>query len=149
MLHQNPEISGFEENTAATVRAFLLKQNPTKIETQIGGHGIMATWHGNKPGKKLLFRAELDALPIQEKSKLPYSSIINNVAHLCGHDGHTAILCALATKLNQQNFSGEVSLLFQPAEETGQGAQLVLQSNQFKNLNFNYVFALHNLPGYN
>lgn len=114
--------------------------------SNIGGQAIIGIWNGSKKGNNILLRAELDALPIQETNDLPYASDIPNVSHKCGHDGHMAILCGVALKLAEQQPSGDVILLFQSAEETGQGAKAVLADEKFKVLNYDYAFALHNLP---
>lgn len=146
-LHQNPELSGQEANTAQLIYNFLKKCEPDSIIENVGGHGIVAIWNGKEKGNHTLFRADLDALPIQESNDLPYISANQGVSHKCGHDGHMAILCGLALKLaNNKPSSGSVILLFQPAEETGQGAKAVLANKEFQSLNFNHAFALHNLP---
>lgn len=146
-LHQNPELSGQEANTAQLIYNFLKECEPDSIFENIGGHGVVAVWNGSQEGSHTLFRADLDALPIQESNDLPYISANQGVSHKCGHDGHMAILCGLALKLaNNKPSSGSVILLFQPAEETGQGAKAVLANKEFQSLNFNHAFALHNLP---
>lgn len=150
-LHQHPELSGKEVETAARVAAFLDNYRPDKILTGLGGTGVAAIFSGkNSEGPTVLFRAELDALPIQEENKiLPYSSVTTGISHKCGHDGHMAILAGLAMLLHHLPLSrGKVILLFQPAEETGQGAWGVAEDRRFKELNPDYVFALHNLPGF-
>lgn len=147
-LHQRPEISGEEVNTAKTIAAYLADLSPDQIMTQLGGHGVAAIFDGAVPGPTLLFRCELDGLPIQEISDLPYKSRINNKGHLCGHDGHMAIMCGLAKLLSaQRSHSGRVVLLFQPAEETGAGARGVISDSQFTTIQPDFAFAMHNLPG--
>ncbi|GAB3195672.1 amidohydrolase [Pontibacter aydingkolensis] len=149
-LHQHPELSGKEHLTAARVTQFLQKYNPDTLITGIGGTGVVAIFNGiSDGGPTVLFRAELDALPIQEVNNMIYASATEGISHKCGHDGHMAILAGLAKLLHQNKLpKGKVILLFQPAEETGQGAFAVLQDQQFKDLKPDYVFALHNLPGY-
>ncbi len=147
-LHQNPESSGNEQNTAVIISDFISRYSPNSLKTGIGGHGVLATWHGTKDGSDILIRAELDALPIQEKNTLEYRSKKVGVSHKCGHDGHMSILCGLGILLNRIGIhSGSVSLLFQPAEETGKGALAVLNDPQFSNLEFDHCFSLHNIPG--
>ncbi|MFD2515615.1 amidohydrolase [Pontibacter locisalis] len=148
-LHQHPELSGQEFSTAARIADFLQQYEPDNMYTGIGGTGVVAAFNGkNAEGPTVLFRAELDALPIREKNKLPYVSIKEGIGHKCGHDGHMAILAGLASLLHQNPLRrGKVLLLFQPAEETGTGAWDVLQDKQFQGLTPDYVFALHNLPG--
>lgn len=149
-LHQHPELSGQEHETAARIVAFLQPYKPDQIFTGLGGTGVAAVFNGDNPeGPVVLFRAELDALPIVENSNRPYKSKYAGLGHMCGHDGHMATLTALGSLLHQQKLrKGKVVLLYQPAEETGAGAWDVLQDERFgKQLKPDYVFALHNLPG--
>ena len=101
-------------------------------------------------GATICFRAELDALPIREANSFDYVSEADGIAHLCGHDGHTTILLGLAKWLvdNPAEWKGRVVLIFQPAEETAQGAKAILQDSRFQALKPDYIFALHNLPGF-
>ena len=148
-IHRFPELSNEEKETAKRIVQFLKSCDPDEVVTGIGGTGIVARFKGNMPGERVMFRAELDALPIHEINDLPYSSEFPNVGHKCGHDGHMAILCDLARKLSRErDFNGEVLLLFQPAEEVGLGANEMLQDPKFKDIKSDYIFALHNLPGY-
>lgn len=148
-LHANPEISNKEKETAKTILRFLKTCSPDEILTDVGGHGIIATWDSGKEGKELLFRAELDALPIEEINTFAYKSTTPGVSHKCGHDGHSTILCGLAQFLSEnKNSTGKVRLLFQPAEENGEGAKAMLADTKFKKITPDFVFALHNLPGY-
>ncbi len=147
-LHAHPEISGSEKNTSAHVIGFIQNHNPDHLITNVGGEGILVLYDSGKPGLTLLFRADMDALPIQEINEFKHRSVTNGISHKCGHDGHTTILCGLAEKLAAQRpASGKVYLLFQPAEETGEGAAKVVQDPKF-NVQPDFVFALHNLPGY-
>lgn len=147
-LHAHPEVSGKEKNTAAHVVDFIKKLNPDQLVTDIGGHGILALFDSGKPGPTLLFRADMDALPIRESNAFAYRSKTDGVSHKCGHDGHTTILCGLAERLSDEKPSaGKVYLLFQPAEETGEGAAEIGKDPKF-NVKPDLVFALHNLPGY-
>ena len=149
-LHQYPELSGFEANTAKFIVKTLREFQPNQLIENVGGYGVLAIYKGNLPGKNILLRADIDALQIKEKSNLPYRSQKAGIAHLCGHDGHSAILVEVARKLHllKGNFTGKVILLFQPAEETGQGAKRVLTDPEFMKLKIDSVFGLHNLPGY-
>lgn len=148
-LHQNPEIAGEESATAEKILAFFAKLNPDQTITNLGGTGLAFIFKGKNPGKRSLFRAELDALPIQETGDPSYKSQITDKAHLCGHDGHMTIICGLGEKLAEQKpTSGEVVLLFQPAEETGEGARWILDDLQFQQIKPDFAFALHNLPGF-
>ncbi|WP_299760543.1 amidohydrolase [uncultured Pontibacter sp.] len=151
-LHQHPELSGAETHTAAYLEALLRKYSPAAIHSQVGGTGLLVVFNSKNPdeGPTILFRAELDALPIVEDNPdLAYTSKNTGVAHLCGHDGHMTILMGLASLLHHHKPSkGKFILLFQPAEETGAGAWDVLQDARLQQLNPDYVFALHNLPGW-
>jgi len=148
-LHKYPEVSGNEKETAKRVLDFLLKYKPNEVITNLGGNGILAIYKGNETGKSVLFRCELDALPIQEINTFKYKSSIDGVSHKCGHDGHMAISCGLAKMLHENPLEkGTVMLLFQPAEEDGSGAKAVMADSKFKNIQPDFAFALHNLPGF-
>jgi len=148
-LHQNPELSGKEFKTAERVVNFLHKYNPTQLITNLGGTGIAAIYEGKQPGKTVLIRCELDALPIHEINTFEHRSATDGVAHKCGHDGHATIVCGVAEMLHNNPLEkGRVVLLFQPAEENGQGAAAVLADEKFKQILPDYVFALHNLPAF-
>ncbi|RTE91230.1 amidohydrolase [Bradyrhizobium sp. LVM 105] len=147
-LHAVPELSGQEAKTAEAVRARLQAAGADRIVSGLGGHGVFGIYDGRESGPTVMLRAELDALPIQEKSELKHRSLVPGKAHLCGHDGHMAILAAVAQNLSQQRPSrGRVALLFQPAEEDGSGAAAVLADAKFEQVRPDFVFALHNLPG--
>lgn len=148
-LHAMAEVSGEETETAGYVRQLLEETGPDELLTEVGGNGIIAGYHGEEKGEVLMFRAELDALPIPETITPEYASENKGKSHKCGHDGHMAILIGLARKLQARRpQKGKVYLLFQPAEETGEGAEWVIRDSRFKKCNPDYVFALHNLPGY-
>ena len=111
--------------------------------------GLLAIFNGNEEGKTVMLRADIDALPIQEVNTFEHKSVNEGVSHKCGHDGHTTILLGVAKLLTENPLpKGKVLLLFQPSEENGRGAQSVLEDSYFKQLNIDYVFALHNLPGF-
>ena len=91
-------------------------------------------FHNRHPLVSILFRCELDALPIKETNSFEHKSVKNTISHKCGHDGHMAILCGLASELHHQRpEKGNVILLFQPAEENGSGAEKVANDDNFKN----------------
>jgi amidohydrolase len=147
-LHQHPELSNHEIKTAQHISDFLERFNPDRIESEIGGNGLLAEFRGKSKGPTLMFRCELDGLPIEEKNDIGYRSVNNKVSHVCGHDGHMAIVAGLAGVLGKNRpENGRILLLFQPSEETGQGAANVLHDTKFKPYHPDYVFALHNLPG--
>ncbi|MGN0033622.1 MAG: amidohydrolase [Candidatus Limimorpha sp.] len=141
ILHENAELSGMEVNTNRVLNEFLGGLDPDVHIKNIGGYGLAAVFKGEKPGKRVMIRADIDALNIPEDGR-PCS-------HRCGHDGHAAILAGLAARLSAKRpEKGEVVLLFQPAEETGQGAKAVIASPEFQNIKPDVAFALHNIPGY-
>lgn len=148
-LHRYAELSGYEEKTARTIRSFLRKYEPDEMIQDIGGFGLAAIFQGGSRGPTIMLRCELDGLPIPETLNLEYSSVNEGVSHKCGHDGHMTILAGLAKTLHNNRLDkGSVVLLFQPAEETGEGAQKVLEDPKFKVISPDYVFALHNMPGF-
>lgn len=150
-LHRHAELSGMEKETSRIIADFIRPYKPWKFVHPIGGHGLAAIFRYGDTGPTILFRSELDALPILEPiGSLAYSARNRGVSHKCGHDGHMAIVAGLAPVLSNTVFpKGRVILLFQPAEETGEGARAVLDDVVFRELNPDYVFALHNLPGFN
>ena len=149
LLHRRAEVAGREKNTAATVLSFFEGCHPDKLLTDIGGFGIVAVFEGDRKGPRVMVRCELDALPIPEALNIPYRSETANVSHKCGHDGHMTILAGLAGQFQTQRpKEGSVALLFQPAEETGEGAERVLNDARFHQIQPDYVLALHNLPGF-
>ncbi|KEO61417.1 amidohydrolase [Thioclava indica] len=147
-LHHRPELSGDEGATAATITEALRAFAPAQVITGLGGHGVAAVFNSATPGPTVLFRAELDALPIAETSDLPWASDIQGKGHLCGHDGHMAMLLGLGRLISRgPPKSGRVVLLFQPAEEIGSGARAVLSDPAFAAITPDFAFAIHNLPG--
>ena len=147
-LHSMPELPREEAQTAREVQAFLKPTGPDRIIAGLGGHGVAAVYDSGAPGPTVMVRSELDGLPIEEISDAPHRSTTPGKAHLCGHDGHTTILAALARALGRQRPQrGRVVLMFQPAEEDGSGAAAVVADPRFRQIAPDYAFALHNLPG--
>ena len=147
-LHSAPELSGEERATAGAVSAFLRLTEPDAIIEGLGGYGLAVIYEGRATGPTVMFRAELDGLPITERSTAAHGSRRHGMAHACGHDGHMAILAGLGVWLGKNRpESGRVILLFQPAEETGAGARAVLADPKFAPLRPDWAFALHNMPG--
>lgn len=146
-LHQYPELSNEESSTSETILKHFEELGPDEVITfGKGGFGIQFT--GKKPGPQTVFRAELDALPISEETNAGYASSRPGVSHACGHDGHMTILAGLGKKIAEDRpVQGNVLLLFQSAEETGEGAEAVMDHPGFKALKPGYIFALHNIPG--
>ncbi|KAF2090169.1 metal-dependent amidase/aminoacylase/carboxypeptidase [Saccharata proteae CBS 121410] len=141
-LHQNPELSFQEKDTAAEIKQRLEKLPEYKVHTDIGGHGLAAVLE-NGAGKTILLRADIDGLPVEEKTGLPYASkkkMINTegvekpTMHACGHDMHITSLLAAAELLvkAKEEWSGTLLLVFQPAEEMGKGAQAMVDDGLYK-----------------
>lgn len=147
-LHRRPEIAGEEAQTAATVLTALERLLPDQIVTGLGGHGVAAVFDSGVAGPTVLFRAELDALPIQELNNLDWLSEVAGKGHLCGHDGHMVMLLALGRLIARNPVAqGRVVLMFQPAEEDGSGAKAVVADPAFEAIKPDWAFAIHNEPG--
>jgi amidohydrolase len=148
-IHREPELSGNENATASRIVKYLSAYNPDEIVTGLGGSGVAAVFRSKEPGPEIMIRCELDALPINEINDFEYKSTSDNISHKCGHDGHMTIVAGLAPIIaDRRIFKGSVILLFQPAEETGEGAALVIKDKRFEAIKPDYIFALHNLPGF-
>ena len=148
-LHQNPELSDHEINTSKRIVEFVKQYKPDSIIENVGGYGVVCVFKGKEDGASVLFRCDIDALPINELNDVEYKSKVKGVSHKCGHDGHMAIMAGFAEVLSKNPIQkGQVVLLFQSSEENGQGAFRVLNNNKFKNIKIDYAFALHNLPGF-
>lgn len=144
-MHQYPELSREEFETTKSITSWLQEKKieirPTTLKT-----GVFADIQGGKPGPTIAVRADIDALPIEEKTDLPFASRIKGIMHACGHDFHTAaaIGAAYLLKENQENLKGNVRLLFQPAEEIGGGAEKVINDGQLNGVDA--IIGLHNKP---
>src|SRR6185503_16071309 len=145
-LHRHPELSGSEERTANFV-ACRLRELGLEVRSGVGGHGVLATLTGSRPGRTLAIRADMDALPIQEQSDLAYCSSNPGVMHACGHDGHTTILLGTAETLaaRRESVSGAVRFIFQPEEETVDGARKMCDDGAMEGVDA--IVALHGWPG--
>lgn len=148
-LHRAPEISNHEAGTAQAIVAFIRDFSPDEVIVNLGGTGVAAIYRGFEPGPTVMIRSELDALPIDEANDFAHRSVCDHVAHKCGHDGHMAMVAGLAPLLMRRPPDrGRVVLLFQPAEETGEGAAAIRRDPRFASIAPDYCFALHNLPGH-
>ena len=148
-LHQHPELSGHEARTARFVEDKLQAFHPTKVIRHVGGHGLLVEYFFSEDGPTVLFRADMDAVAVQEPDDIPHHSQTPGVAHKCGHDGHTTILLRFARMLSERPLpKGRVLLLFQPAEENGSGSKAVLDTKVLDYYKIDKAFALHNIPGY-
>ena len=147
-LHQHPELSGQEAQTSRRVIDFLAAFDADEVLENVGGFGLVVTYAFGE-GPEIAIRCELDALPIGEVNQFSYASVTAGVSHKCGHDGHTAIVAGLAAWLSTRPLAGgKVRLLFQAAEENSQGAKAMLADAKLAGFSPDYIFALHNLPGY-
>ena len=149
-IHQRPEL-GFKEQITADFISRKLAEWNIEHQTEIAKTGIVATITGDRPGKVLAIRADMDALPIQEENEVAYRSLHDGKMHACGHDGHVAIALGAAYYLNQhrQYFSGTVKFIFQPAEEGPGGAKPMIEAGVLKSPDVDAIIGLHlwnNLP---
>lgn len=150
-IHRHPELSGEESETAKKITAFLKEHaKPDMLIEHVGGHGILAVYNGKEEGPAVLIRAELDGLPIEDRKQTNHQSEEKGKGHLCGHDGHMTMLTGVAEHLAHNRPSrGSVILAYQPAEETGEGAASMLADPKFDQyVQPDFVYALHNVPGY-
>ncbi len=143
-LHMHPELSYAETETAAFVRERLHALGLEPSAPMAGGTGLTCLIRGRSDGPTVALRADMDALPIEEASDTPYVSTRPGVAHLCGHDGHTAMLLGAASLLvRHPPERGHVKLLFQPAEEGGAGAARMIEDGALEGPTVEAIYALH------
>lgn len=143
-IHMHPELSGEEQGTMAFISEYLTGLG-IPHETGVGGHGIVALIGDPKAAFAVGIRADMDALPIQEKSQVPYASVVPGVMHACGHDVHTAALMGTAKVLKGMEgaLKGAVKLFFQPAEEKGGGAQPMIEAGCLQDPPVKRMIGLH------
>jgi amidohydrolase len=143
-LHAHPELA-FEETRTSAMVADRLRAAGLTVRTGVGKTGVLATVKGGRPGKTVLLRADMDALPIQEENDVPYRSQNQGKMHACGHDCHTSILLTVAKQLarDASSLSGQVRLCFQPAEETGGGALAMIGDGALESPRPDAAFGLH------
>ncbi len=147
-LHQNPETRFDCHQTAAFVAARLREFGITEIHEGIAQSGIVAIIEGQGAGPTIGLRADMDALPITEETGAEYASIVPGKMHACGHDGHTTMLLGAARYLAEtRNFAGRVALIFQPAEEWGGGAGVMVDEGIMERFDIAQVYGIHNAPG--
>jgi hippurate hydrolase len=146
-LHIHPELSLQEQATAAFVSEKLTELG-IPHETNVGGHGVVATLRRGQSNRSVGLRADMDALPITELTGLAYASQSPGVMHACGHDGHTVSLLGAAALLQQDpNWTGTIQLVFQPAEEGYGGARAMIDAGLFERFPMERIFGYHNWPG--
>jgi amidohydrolase len=145
-IHRHPELAYEEKRTAAIV-AERLRAWGIAVHEGIGGTGVVGVLGNGKSTRAIGLRADMDALPIHEKSGLPYESVHQGRAHSCGHDGHTAmLLCAARYLAESRHFDGRIHLVFQPAEEGKAGARAMIEDGLFVKFPCEEIYALHNWP---
>ncbi len=148
-LHQNPELMFDVHGTAAFVTEKLKGFGCDEVVTGIGKTGVVGIINGKLgPGKTVGMRADMDALPIHEETNLPHASKTPGKMHACGHDGHTVMLLGAARELcATRNFKGRVAVIFQPAEEAGDGGLAMVRDGMMERFDISSVYGLHNAPG--
>ncbi|MDA8248721.1 MAG: M20 family metallopeptidase [Rhodospirillales bacterium] len=147
-LHRNPELA-FEETQTAAYIARLLAGWGYEVADGVGGTGIVASLTAGDGKRAIGLRADMDALPIQEEGERSYRSATTAKSHMCGHDGHAAMLLGAAKRLSEtRNFNGTVRLIFQPAEEVMGGALAMMRDRVFDRFPIDLIFGMHNMPGY-
>lgn len=147
-IHQHPETMFAVEKTAGFVADKLKEFGVDEIVTGIGRTGVVGLIRGRGPGRTIGLRADMDALPITEASGKAWASTVSGKMHACGHDGHTAMLLGAAKYLAEtRNFSGNVAVIFQPAEEGGGGGREMVRDGMMDRFSIAEVYGLHNMPG--
>jgi len=147
-IHSHPELSGEEEKTSAFV-AGVLEDNDIEVQSGVGGFGVVGVIKGARPGRTIAFRADMDALPIQDKKEVEYASKVEGVMHACGHDAHTTMLLGAAIVLGslRERLSGSVKLIFQPSEERSiTGAKFMIEEGALEDPVPSAIVALHCFP---
>ncbi len=143
-LHRYPELSMRERETKELLKRFIRGRTSCRLVDMPGW--FYCVFGGEKPGDRVAFRAEMDALPIEETIELPYGSVRPGISHKCGHDGHAAALCGLALTLEETGTERPVILIFQPGEEIGAGGEAcsgIIEPERIRR-----IYAWHNLEGY-
>jgi len=152
-IHAHPELSLEEHRTSAFVAERLREFGCDEVATGLGKTGVVGVIKGTKTAtdgsvKVIGLRADMDTLPIEEMTNLPYASKNDGVMHACGHDGHTAMLLGAARHLAEtRNFAGAVVVIFQPAEEVGGGAAPMIEDGMMERFGIEQVYGMHNWPG--
>jgi amidohydrolase len=152
-IHEHPELLYDVHRTAAFVADRLREFGCDQVATGLGRTGVVGVIKGRKPAGKgdirvIGLRADMDALPIEEETNLPYASKTSGKMHACGHDGHTAMLLGAARYLAEtRNFAGDAVVIFQPAEEGGAGAAAMIKDGLMDRFGIEQVYGMHNNPG--
>lgn len=145
-FHRHPEL-GFQEVRTSGRVAELLESWGVEVTRGIGGTGVVGVLHGTRPGRRIGLRADMDALPMQEMTNLPWASETPGVFHGCGHDGHTTMLLGAARYLaGTRDFAGTAVFIFQPAEEGLGGARAMIRDGLFERFPCDELYGMHNAP---
>ncbi|HLO12875.1 MAG TPA: M20 family metallopeptidase, partial [Pseudoneobacillus sp.] len=148
-LRKHPELA-FEEKRTASIVASYLRQWGYDVQEHVGGTGVVGLLKGKQPGKVIGLRADMDALPMPDEISSPYKSLNDGVAHTCGHDVHTANLLGVAKVFSEIGLKkGTLKLIFQPAEEIGQGAKAMIEDGVMDNPKVDFMAGLHVNPSLN
>src|ERR1700758_5368235 len=146
-IHAHPEI-GFTEVRTGNLVAQKLAEYGCEVHRGLATTGVVGTIRRGNSLRAIGLRADMDCLPMQEMNEFPHRSTDDGKMHACGHDGHTTMLLGAARYLAAtRNFDGTVHLIFQPAEEGGGGARVMVEQGLFDKFPCDAVFALHNKPG--
>jgi len=146
-IHAFPELA-FEELRTSDLVAERLQSWGYEVHRGLGSTGVVGRLKKGQGSRSIGIRADMDALPIQEKTGLPYASTLSGKMHACGHDGHTAILlCAARYLAESVDYNGTLNLIFQPAEENEGGALRMVDDGLFEQFPCDEIYALHNTPG--
>lgn len=148
-FHQHPELSLAEHETAAYVERELRALSLDGVRSGVGKTGVLATLRGGRPGPVTLLRADMDALPVDERAEVPYKSVHSGVMHACGHDAHVAILLCAARELARRraDVPGTLVFCFQPGEEGYAGNKLMIEDGALEDPHVDRCFALHVFSG--
>ena len=149
-FHRNPELQYELPKTAAKVADLLRSFGCDEVVEGVGKSGVVGVIHGQVDTSRRVIglRADMDALPIDEKSDVLYKSEVPGVMHACGHDGHTSMLLGAAQYLCEtRNFDGKAAVIFQPAEEGGAGAKAMIDDGLITRFNIDEFYGIHNMPG--
>ncbi len=146
-LHKNPEVSGKEETTSKKIQDYLLGLG-LEVKTNIGGYGVVGILNGAKKGKRIAWRADIDAISTDFPDVVDFSSEKKGVRHICGHDVHTTIGMGIANVLatQKENLKGTIYFVFQPSEENAKGAQMMVADGLFDLIKPDEIYALHMSP---
>lgn len=146
-LHVHPEVSGQEERTAGKIQEYL-ESIGLEVKTDIGGYGVVGILNGDKKGKAVAWRADIDAMPSDIPDVVDFPSANEGVRHICGHDVHTAIGLGIANVLSQQkeDLEGTIYFIFQPSEENYKGAKAMIDDGLLEMAEFNEIYGLHISP---